>query len=73
MIIRQLEDNTFEVHQPDLTDYKWYCFNGEPKYCQVIQDRSAIETIDFYDIDWHHQDFIGLIGLNTVANHSSIE
>lgn len=57
----------------DLTDYKFFCFGGEPKYCQVIQDRSAIETIDFYDIDWHHQDFIGLIGLNTVANHSSIE
>lgn len=57
----------------DLTDYKWYCFNGEPKYCQVIQDRSTTETIDFYDIDWHHQDFIGLIGLNSAAIHSSIE
>ncbi len=44
----------------DLPDYKWYCFNGEPKYCQVIQDRSTKETIDFFDTEWNHQDFIGL-------------
>ena len=44
----------------DLPDYKWYCFNGEPKYCQVIQDRSTTETIDFFDTDWHHQEFTGL-------------
>ena len=44
----------------DLTDYKFYCFNGEPKYCQVIRDRNTCETIDFYDMRWQHQDFIGL-------------
>lgn len=44
----------------DLPDYKWYCFNGEPKYCQVIQDRSTKETIDFFDTDWNHQEFVGL-------------
>ena len=44
----------------DLPDYKWYCFNGEPKFCQVIQNRSTNETIDFFDINWIHQEFIGL-------------
>lgn len=44
----------------DLSDYKIFCFNGEPKYIQVIQDRNTRETIDFYDTDWNHQDFIGL-------------
>jgi len=44
----------------DLPDYKWYCFDGEPKYCQVIQNRSAQETIDFFDTKWNHQEFIGL-------------
>ena len=44
----------------DLTDYKWYCFNGEPKYCQVIQNRTTKETIDFFDTDWNHQDFVGM-------------
>lgn len=37
----------------DLIDYKFYCFNGEPKYCQVIKDRSTVETIDFYDLEWN--------------------
>lgn len=44
----------------DLTDYKFYCFNGAPKYCQVIRDRRSNETIDFYDMDWNHMPFIGL-------------
>ena len=44
----------------DLPDYKWYCFNGEPTYCQVINSRSENETIDFFDISWKHQNFIGL-------------
>lgn len=51
----------------DLPDYKWFCFNGEPCYCQVIQDRTTRETIDFFDINWNHQEFVGLnqlVGVN---------
>lgn len=44
----------------DLPDYKFFCFNGTPLYCQVIRDRHGIETIDFYDMNWNHQPFIGL-------------
>lgn len=44
----------------DLPDYKFFCFNGEPKYCQVIRDRNTCETIDFYDMGWNHQEFVGL-------------
>ena len=44
----------------DLTDYKVYCFNGVPKYCQVIKNRSTNETIDFYDANWIHQPFVGI-------------
>lgn len=46
----------------DLPDYKFYCFNGEPKYCQVIADRNSVMTIDFYDNDWTHQPFHGRKG-----------
>ena len=53
----------------DLTDYKFYCFNGEPKFCQVIQGRSSQETIDFFDVNWEHQEFIGL---NPKAHHSKV-
>lgn len=45
----------------ELTDYKFFCFNGEVKYCQVIKDRSGSETIDFFDAEWNHQEFIGLL------------
>ena len=44
----------------ELADYKFFCFNGNPKYCQVIKDRTTNETIDFFDMEWKHQSFIGL-------------
>lgn len=44
----------------DLPDYKFFCFNGEPRYCQVIRDRHYKETIDFYDMEWNHMPFVGL-------------
>lgn len=47
-------------NKDDLTDYKIYCFNGEPYYIQVIQDRNTSETIDFFDLNWNHQEFCGL-------------
>lgn len=52
----------------ELKDYKFYCFNGKAEYCQLIADRSTNETIDFYDREWNHQDFIGLFGLNSKAS-----
>lgn len=53
----------------DLPDYKFYCFNGEPAYCQVIRDRNSKETIDFYDMEWNHMPFVGL---NPVAKNGLI-
>lgn len=44
----------------DLSDYKFFCFSGEPKYCQVIASRWKGETIDFFDMNWAHQEFVGL-------------
>lgn len=43
-----------------LPDYKWYCFYGEPKFCQVVSNRTTKETIDFFDINWNHLDFVGM-------------
>lgn len=50
----------------DLSDYKFFCFDGEPLYCQVIRDRHTKETIDFYDMQWNHMPFVGL---NPVASN----
>lgn len=41
----------------DIKDYKFFCFNGEPKYCQVIGERSKKMLIDFFDMDWNHMPF----------------
>lgn len=41
----------------DLPDYKFFCFNGEPKFCQVISGRGAKMCIDFFDYEWNHQPF----------------
>lgn len=51
----------------DLIDYKFYCFNGRAEFCQLIEDRTSDETIDFYNREWIHQDFIGLL---PTAHHS---
>ena len=63
-----------DIIDKDLPDYKFFCFNGEPHYCQVIRDRHSKETIDFYDMEWKHMPFVGLNpvaknGLNPVANN----
>lgn len=44
----------------DIPDYKFFCFDGKPVYCQVIGDRSTEETIDFFDMNWNHMPFRGL-------------
>lgn len=41
----------------ELHDYKFYCFNGIPKYCHVIGSRSKDETMDFFDMDWNRMPF----------------
>jgi len=40
-----LEDN--------LVDYKFMCFNGEPKLIQIHRDRDTNHTLDFYDLNWN--------------------
>lgn len=35
-----------------LTDYKFYCFNGEPKFCQVVSDRNNKMKKNYYDLEW---------------------
>ncbi len=44
----------------ELRDYKFFCFNGKPSYCQVISDRNTNESIDFFDMNWNFQNFTGL-------------
>lgn len=46
-----LEDNTC----PYLRDYKFYCFNGEPKVFYITSDKGISETRqDFFDVQGNH-------------------
>lgn len=56
---KYMEDRKSDFKE-GLIDYKFFCFDGEPKYCQVIRGRFSNETIDFYDLEWNHLPFIGL-------------
>lgn len=78
IIAEQFVSSNDNDESADLIDYKFFCFNGEPKYCQVIRDRKTNETIDFYDMNWHHMDFVGLNpsvnnGLTPVPRPTKIE
>lgn len=55
----------FENKSTSLVDYKFFCFGGEPKYCQVTTDRFTSRTSDFFDMDWNHQEF------NATSSHVS--
>ncbi len=68
-----LEELLYDPCHPkaDLMDYKFFCFGGIPRFCQVITNRSVNEHIDFYDVNWHR--LKGFIGLNTKATNSPIE
>ena len=45
--------------QNDITDYKFYCFNGDPKflYCAVGMIRAHVGSVDFFDMDWNPMPF----------------
>lgn len=54
------EEYIVDNKNDSLVDYKFYCFNGVPKFCQVIKGRNTNETIDFFDMDWEHMPFTGM-------------
>lgn len=48
----------YQAKDPDapLTDYKFYCFNGEPKFCNLLSNRVFnTHHMDkmIYDLDWN--------------------
>lgn len=45
--------------ESNITDYKFMCFNGEPRLIQVHRDRHndvSTKTLDFYDMNWNKTD-----------------
>lgn len=57
-----IAEKYMEDSSGELTDYKYFCFNGEPKAIFVASDRldPTVETkFDFFDMDFNHLDFRG--------------
>ena len=53
IIIEQYIENKSGV----LYDYKFWCFNGEPKYIQFRDDWKADLKMAFFDTEWNKQEF----------------
>lgn len=49
----------------NITDYKLYCFHGEPKYWFVATDRSSGVKADYYELDWAKAPFRWIYPPNT--------
>lgn len=46
-----------EMGQESVTDYKFFCFGGTPKFVQVDLDRASGHKRCFYDMDWQKLPF----------------
>ena len=46
-----------EMDKEVLIDYKFFCFNGEPKFVQIDIDRGIHDHRAFYDLNWNKLSF----------------
>jgi len=46
--------------ESDINDYKFFCFNGEPKIMFIATDRSQDVKFDFFDMDFNHLDIVNI-------------
>ncbi len=62
--IQPLEDS-----ETGLQDYKLFCFNGKPEFCQVKTHENGNDYIDLFDMDWS---LLPFTGLNPQHGHAPI-
>ena len=46
-----------EEHKDVLNDYKFFCFNGVPKFVQIDIERGINDQRAFYDLEWNKLEF----------------
>lgn len=46
------------IEDINIIDYKFYCFNGVPKYIYVYVERELGVKTKVYDMDWNEQTFV---------------
>ncbi|MFS4467377.1 ATP-grasp fold amidoligase family protein [Maribacter sp. 2210JD10-5] len=42
-----------EIGKDDINDYKFFCFNGVPKFLHVDTDRGSNHSRAYYDLNWN--------------------
>ena len=58
---RIIAEQYMEDEDGELKDYKFFCFNGEPKYMFIASDRFNPDEetkFDFFDMDFKHLPFV---------------
>lgn len=50
-----IAEKYLETEQGELQDYKFLCFNGEPKFCWVDLGRYSVHTRTVFDMNWNLQ------------------
>ncbi len=48
------------IEGKSINDYKFFCFDGEPKMMFIATDRSVDVKFDFYDMDFNHLDIYNI-------------
>ena len=48
-----IEQYMEDKRDKSMHDYKFFCFNGEPKYCLVCTDRDTNLKETFFDLNWN--------------------
>lgn len=59
--------NTDDGHSPN--DYKFFCFNGEPKFLFVATERDVEVKFDYFDIDFNWIDVSQIHKHNKIRPH----
>lgn len=54
IIIEQFMNEIDEFGENCLTDYKFFCFNGEPKLFYIGRDKAKNPSTDFFDMNFNH-------------------
>ena len=47
-----------EEGKDHINDYKFFCFNGTPKFLQVDLDRGGKHAVGYYDLEWKRLPFV---------------
>lgn len=59
-----IEEYVTDESNQELKDYKFFCFNGVPKFVQLYGENFSTHSLNFYDMNWEQLNF-------TFANYES--